>query len=115
MDSTLMYQAVAQGTVDVISAFSTDGRIATYDLRVLDDDRGAIPPYDAVVLVSGRVVRAFPDVIDALKRLDGTIDADEMRRMNLAVDEQGLNPSEVAERFLRELVARGARAPAPVP
>ena len=115
MDSTLMYQAVAQGTVDVISAFSTDGRIAAYDLRVLDDDRGAIPPYDAVVLVSGRVARAFPDVIDALERLDGTIDADEMRRMNLAVDEQGLNPSEVAERFLRELVARGERAPARVP
>ena len=115
MDSTLMYQAVAQGTVDVISAFSTDGRIAAYDLRVLDDDRGAIPPYDAVVLVSGRVTRAFPDVIDALERLAGTIDADEMRRMNLAVDEQGLNPSEVAQRFLRELVARGERAPAPAP
>ncbi len=69
----------------------------------------------AFAYILGRVARAYPDVIDALEQLDGTIDADEMRRMNLAVDEQGLNPSEVAGRFLGELVARGERAPAPVP
>ncbi|HVB37574.1 MAG TPA: ABC transporter permease/substrate-binding protein, partial [Vicinamibacterales bacterium] len=46
MDPALMYQAIQQGTVDVISAYSTDGRIAALNLRVLDDDRGAIPPYD---------------------------------------------------------------------
>ena len=51
MDSSLMYQAVAQGEVDVITAFSTDGRIAAQDIALLEDDRGAIPPYDAIVLV----------------------------------------------------------------
>ena len=50
--STFMYRAVASGDVDVISAFSTDGRIAAYDLVVLDDPQQAILPYDAIVLLS---------------------------------------------------------------
>ena len=103
MDSSLMYQAAANGQVDVISAFSTDGRISAYDLRVLQDDRGAIPPYDAIILAGPRMVREHPDVIAALRQLTGTIDADHMRRMNRAVDENGDTPASVARDFLRGL------------
>lgn len=103
MDSSLMYQAAAAGDVDVISAFSTDGRIAALDLVVLADDRGAIPPYDAIVLVSARLAREHPDVVTALRALDGTIDADRMRAANLAVDENGASPAEVARGLLGEL------------
>ena len=55
-----MYRALADGEADVISAFSSDGRIAADDLVVLDDPKHAIPPYDAVVLISprGRTTRA---------------------------------------------------------
>ena len=60
MDSSLMYQAVSEGQVDVISAFSTDGRIAAQQITLLEDDRGAIPPYDAIVLVGARVAREQP-------------------------------------------------------
>jgi len=83
----------------VISAFSTDGRIAAYDLALLQDDKGAIPPYDAIVLVGPEVSRQG-DVLEALKELSGTIDADAMRRMNLAVDRDKQNPGTVAEAFL---------------
>lgn len=100
MDPSLMYQAVARGDVDVIGAFSTDGRIAALDLRVLEDPRGAIPPYDALLLASERLAREQPEVIEALRGLAGAIDADAMRRMNLEVDEQGREPAEVARRFL---------------
>jgi osmoprotectant transport system permease protein len=103
MDSSLMYQAASRGDVDVISAFSTDGRIAAFDLLVLDDERGAIPPYDAVVLAGPRLVREMPEAVEALRRLVGTIDADRMRRMNLAVDENRETPAAVAARFLAEL------------
>jgi osmoprotectant transport system permease protein len=102
MDSSLMYQAAANESVDVISAFSTDGRIAALNLRVLQDDRGAIPPYDAVILVSPHMVRKHPAVIEALRRLVGMIDADRMRQMNLSVDELGQTPAVVAAEFLRE-------------
>ncbi|MGP1678070.1 MAG: glycine betaine ABC transporter substrate-binding protein [Giesbergeria sp.] len=102
MDSSLMYQALEQENVDVISAFSTDGRIAALDLVVLDDDQGAIPPYDAIILANARLERESPQVIDALKKLVNNIDGDTMRRMNLAVDGPGESPSTVAKRFLEK-------------
>lgn len=103
MDSTLMYQAAAQQNVDVISAFSSDGRIAAYDLVVLDDDQGAIPPYDAIVLASPRLSEEAPAIVDALSRLNDRITVERMRGMNLAVDETGEAPATVAARFVREL------------
>ncbi len=106
MESTLMYQAIDQRNVDVISAYSTDGRIAALNLRVLEDDRGAIPPYDAVILASPRLVREHPDVIAALGALIGTVDAATMRQMNLEVDDAGRSPAEVAADFL-EVLPRG--------
>ncbi|HUX26577.1 MAG TPA: glycine betaine ABC transporter substrate-binding protein [Burkholderiales bacterium] len=103
MDSSLMYQALKQGNVDVISAYSTDGRIAAMDLVVLDDDRGAIPPYDALILASARLEHRDPAVIDALKKLVDKIDGNTMRRMNFAVDGGGQSPRAVANRFLEGL------------
>jgi len=95
-----MYQAVADGQVDVISAFSTDGRLAALGLTALTDDRGVIPPYDAVVLVGPRLAREHPDVSALLGGLEGRIDAATMQRLNRAVDQQGRTPAEVAREWL---------------
>ena len=70
---------------------------------MLEDDRGAIPPYDAVVLVSARLAREWPDVLAALGRLEGTIDVESMRSMNLRVDVDGIDPSTVAAAFIATL------------
>ena len=83
--STFMYKALADGEVDVISAFSSDGRIATYDLVVLDDPKQAIPPYDAVLLIPES--RARDELLlDALRPLVDAIDIEHMRQANLRVD-----------------------------
>ncbi|MEN8181241.1 MAG: ABC transporter permease/substrate-binding protein [Myxococcota bacterium] len=100
MDPTLMYSAVAEGEVDVISAYSTDGRIAALDLVLLEDERGVIPPYDALVLVGAALQARAPDAVEALRGLAGAIDAPTMQRMNGAVDQDGETPREVAKRFL---------------
>jgi len=100
MDPSLLYAAVAGRQVDVITAYSSDGRIAAYDLVTLEDDRGAIPPYDAVVLVSRRLRERRPDVVAALAALDGTIDVTRMRAMNAAVDRDGKSPATVAASLL---------------
>jgi osmoprotectant transport system permease protein len=84
-DPTLMYPAVAQGDVDVITAFSTDGRIPAFHLRVLTDPRRAFPPYDAVLLL-GPAAGRDRRVVDALAPLVGAIDAETMRRANEIVD-----------------------------
>ena len=87
-DSTLMYTAVVEGHVDAISAFSSDGRIAAFDLLVLDDPLNAFPPYDAVLLLSEQTARR-DDVVAALAPLVGAIDDDLMRNANKRVDLEG--------------------------
>jgi osmoprotectant transport system permease protein len=104
MDSSLMYQAVRESQVDVISAFSTDGRIAAFDIELLRDERGVIPPYDAIVLVGARLSKTMPQALQALARLEGRIDEAAMQRMNLRVDQGGELPRAVAEQFLKELL-----------
>jgi osmoprotectant transport system permease protein len=82
---TFMYRALQDGEADVISAFSSDGRIAADRLVVLTDPRGAIPPYDAVVLVSPR--RANDQrLIEALRPLVGRIPVAAMQGANYSVD-----------------------------
>jgi len=113
MDSSLMYTAVASAQVDVISAFSTDGRIAALGLTVLADDRHVIPPYDAVLLASARLAREAPDVLAALRPLAGTIGADTMRHLNAEVDQKGVSPQTVAREFLARPDQLPALSPAP--
>ena len=82
---TFMYRAAASGQADVISAFSSDGRIAADDLVVLADPRHALPPYDSVLLVSPR--RAHDArLIGALSPLIAKIPVEAMRAANLSVD-----------------------------
>ena len=82
---TFMYRALSGGEADVISAFSSDGRIAADRLVVLSDPRGAIPPYDAVILVSPK--RAGDRrLIEALRPLIGAIPVGAMQAANYSVD-----------------------------
>ena len=82
---TFMYRAVADGSADVISAFSSDGRIAALDLVTMADPRHALPSYDAVILVSPRHAGDQP-FIAALRPLIGAIAIGRMRQANLMVD-----------------------------
>ncbi|MDB5458750.1 MAG: opuBB, partial [Caulobacteraceae bacterium] len=82
---TFMYRALADGEADVISAFSSDGRIAEQHLLVLADPRGAIPAYDAVVLIAPK--RADDARLRrALQPMVGAIAVDRMRQANLMID-----------------------------
>ena len=96
MDPSLLYEALRAGSVDAIAGYTTEGRINAFALRVLPDERGALPPYDAMVLVSDRFVREEPEAMAALERLNETIDDAMMRRLNAAVDSQEHSPEEAA-------------------
>lgn len=101
---TFMYRALAGGEADVISAFSSDGRIAADRLVVLSDPRGAIPPYDAVVLVSPQ--RADdPRLVAALRPLIGQIPVEAMRAANYSVDRDSgkASPGEAARKLEADL------------
>ena len=95
---TFMYRALAGGEADVISAFSSDGRIAADKLVILTDPKAAIPPYDAVVLISPK--RAGDKrLLDALRPLIGKIDVAAMQAANYSVDrdQEKASPAEAAK------------------
>ena len=73
------------GDADVVSAFSSDGRIARYGLTILADPKAALPPYDAVLLV-GPAHAHDARFIDTLKPLIGAISLSLMQQANLMVD-----------------------------
>lgn len=84
-ESTFMYGAVTNGEVDVISAFTSDGRIAANDLLLLEDPAGAMLPYDAIVLLAPR--RADDTLLRrALEPLLDRIPLDAMQEANYRVD-----------------------------
>ncbi|HLZ74417.1 ABC transporter permease/substrate-binding protein [Phenylobacterium sp.] len=102
---TFMYRALMGGEADVISAFSSDGRIAADKLVILTDPKGAIPPYDAVVLISPR--RAHDKrLIAALQPLIGKISVAQMQAANLSVDrdQQKASPAEAAKALERQIL-----------
>jgi len=102
MDSTFMYQAALDREVDVIGAYTTDGRINAFDLVVLDDPKAAFPPYDAVVLLSPKA-QGNTALIRAMTTFDNSIDDDLMREANRKVDLDGLSPGAAAG-FLFEAI-----------
>jgi osmoprotectant transport system permease protein len=100
VDPALMYQAIHRGQVDVIAAFSTDGRIAAYDLQPLVDDRRFFPPYEAAPVVRLDTLEAHPEIEETLSRLAGRLDNETMQSLNYEVDHRKRRPGEVAREFL---------------
>ena len=93
---TFMYEALKSGDADVISAFSSDGRIAADGLTVLSDPKGVIPGYDALLLI-GPKASGDAQLIAVLRPLIGAVRVDDMRRANLMVDGQKLSPDAAAK------------------
>ena len=95
MQPEFMYKAAADGEVDVISAYTSDGQILANDLVVIEDIRHAIPPYDAILLLSPG--RAHDEkLVEVLNRLIGAIPVDLMREANARAAE-GNTPDDVAK------------------
>ncbi len=97
------YAALAQGAVDVIDGYSTDGLLAKFDLVTLDDDRHFFPPYEAAAALSPSVARERPDVVATLTLLSGRIDEGRMRELNRRVEVDGEAIPVVAASLLADL------------
>jgi osmoprotectant transport system permease protein len=100
MDRNLLYQALAQKSIDLAAGDSTDGRIDALDLVQLEDDRHTFPPYEAVTLVRAETLDRHPQLRSALDLLAGRIDAKAMRRLNRQVDQDKRRAEDVAREFL---------------
>lgn len=98
----IMYEAMENDEVDAISAYTTDTRNDLYDLKVLEDDKNALPPYDAVILVTEAFAEGNPEAMEALAQLNGRIDQDTMRRLNGEYDIEGRAARDIARDYLIE-------------
>ena len=101
MDPGLVYKAIAENQVDVISGFATDGRIPAFNLVVLDDDLKFFPPYFAAPVVRMDLLAKAPKVAEVLNRLAGKISDDAMAALNYTVDGKKQEAEAVAKDFLK--------------
>ena len=102
MDLGLITRALKEHQVDLIAGNNTDGLIPALDFFVLEDDHHYFPPYEAVGVMRGEMLKSHPEVGAALGELAGAISDDDMRRLNYAVDGQHRDAADVAREFLRQ-------------
>jgi osmoprotectant transport system permease protein len=100
--AALKYEALAQGAVDVVDGYSTDGLLERHGLIVLEDDRHFFPPYEAAALLGPRAA-ARNEVVAALTLLSGRLDERTMRNLNRRIEVDGEEVRVVAASALRSL------------
>lgn len=102
LEHGLAYDALRQGRVDVIDVYTTDARLVSTDIRILEDDRRHFPEYRAVLVYRADLPERLPLTWSTLKRLESSIPPSAMQQMNAAVELQGLSYVAVAGRWLAQ-------------
>lgn len=101
-ETALKYQATAQKKIDVTDAFSTDGELITYNLKILEDDKNFFPPYYGAPIVRMDTLKKYPELENVLNLLAGKISDDEMQQLNYQVAEKKRDAKEVVKEFLKK-------------
>lgn len=100
VDHDLAYRQLLAGEIDLIDVYSTDAMIQRSDLVLLEDDRSFFPRYDAVWLYRLDSASREPRLLDAIKRLEGTISEEAMRSLNDEVESRRATEEQAAADFL---------------
>ena len=100
ISDAVMYKAAYEKKLDVISGYSTDGRLKAYDLIVLRDDKEIFPPYYAAPVIREEILKNFPELENVLNQLAGRINDSVMTDLNYRVDFLKQSPEKVAKDFL---------------
>jgi osmoprotectant transport system permease protein len=103
------YEALAAGRIAVTDIYSTDAKIASLGLRVLDDDAGYFPRYDAVLLYRLDAAQRFPAAWRAVLGLEGRITPAAMIRMNGEAELHGRPFADIARDFVKPQAAASSR------
>jgi osmoprotectant transport system permease protein len=100
ISDAVMYKAAYEQQLDVISGYSTDGRLKAFDLVTLTDDKTIFPPYYAAPIVRQQVLQEYPELESALNMLSGRINDSIMTDLNYRVDYLKQSPEQVAKEFM---------------
>lgn len=102
MEMGIVYQTLGDGQADVGMVFATDGRIKANNLVVLQDDKSFFPVYNGAPCVRKDILEAYPQIEEILAKLAVLLTDEVMQDLNLMVDGESYEPSEVAEKFLKD-------------
>ena len=102
IDHGLAYMALQEGQIDLTDAYSTDGKLSTFEFQLLEDDQKFFPPYYAVPLVAKNVENQYPDLRAALAKLANVLDEKTMQALNYRYEVDKMKLAEVAFQFLSE-------------
>src|SRR5699024_4239136 len=100
MEPKLRYNALEQGDINLLDAYSTDSELRRYNLTVLEDDLELFPPYQGAPLLRSETLEKYPELEEILNQLSGKITDDQMREMNYQVAVEGKSAVEIAQEFL---------------
>ncbi|MDB5015922.1 MAG: transporter permease [Mucilaginibacter sp.] len=100
ISDAVMYKAAYEKQLDVISGYSTDGRLKAYGLVILDDDKHIFPPYYAALIIREDALKKFPELEKTLNLLSGKINDSIMTALNYKTDYLHQSPERVAKDFL---------------
>ena len=94
------YKALVSRQCDVAEVYSTDGRINSFGLKVLLDDKAHFPAYQAAFTLKESTLQAHPAIADVMRPLSALLTDDVMRTLNEKVQVERLDPAKVARDFL---------------
>ncbi len=100
ISDAVMYKAAFEKKIDVISGYSTDGRLKAFDLITLEDDKTIFPPYYAAPMIRKETLDKYPEIAAVLNQLSGKINDSIMTDLNYRVDHLKQLPERVAKDFL---------------
>jgi osmoprotectant transport system permease protein len=100
VNDAVMYKAMYEKKLDVVSGYGTDGRIAAYQLVSLQDDKNIFPPYYAAPIIKERTLERFPGLEPVLDLLAGRINDSIMTSLNYQADHLHREPAAIARGFL---------------
>ncbi len=112
VEHALGYEAIAAGQIDLMDVYSTDGKLLRFDLRVLEDDRGFFPPYDAAPMVRAAALRDHPELEGALTKLAFRLPDHDAQALNYLVEAEGIAAEHAARAFLEVEGLVGGRSTA---
>lgn len=96
LDTGTVYEATDRGRCNFGEVFTTDGRIDSLDLTVLEDDAGFFPAYNVAPVLTDDVLRQYPQLADVYEEISPSLTDDELRTLNRRVDVEGEEPADVA-------------------
>ncbi|MCC0694522.1 glycine betaine ABC transporter substrate-binding protein [Clostridioides sp. ES-S-0048-02] len=102
LDIGLKYQAINEGKIDVMPIFTTDGQYSVSNIVVLNDDKSFYPSYQCGNVIRSEVLEEHPELSKVFQMVKNILTDKEMAKLNYDVENNNLEPREVAHEFLNK-------------